>query len=177
MRYYPNDILVDHGTWLEIDISTKKYPEKVMCIDVDDWERISAIQRKRVSAFSPDRSGKMLYASVNFDLKQKLIHRLVMSEPRSRIDHVDRNGLNNCKINLRLCSASQNAHNTGIRSDNTSSVKGVYFNKKAGKWEATLIKAGKFYYLGGYQLIEDAIAARRNAEVQMLGEFAPIGIQ
>lgn len=47
---------------------------------------------------------------------------------------------------------------------NTSGVRGVYFNRKRGKWIAQIMFKGKVHYLGGYSRIEDAAKARREGE-------------
>lgn len=54
---------------------------------------------------------------------------------------------------------------------NTSGIRGVYFNKKRGKWIAQIMFKGKCYYLGGYSQIEEAAKARRQAEERIYGEF------
>ena len=52
---------------------------------------------------------------------------------------------------------------------NTSDVKGVYYRKTRRKWIAQIMFRNKCYYLGGYDTIEDAARARREAEKQFLG--------
>ena len=54
---------------------------------------------------------------------------------------------------------------------NTSGVKGVYYSKTRGKWIAQIMFRNKCYYLGGYDTIEDAAQARREAEKQVFGDF------
>ena len=49
---------------------------------------------------------------------------------------------------------------------NTSGVKGVYYSKTRGKWIAQIMFRNKCYYLGGFDTIEDAALARREAEKQ-----------
>ena len=53
---------------------------------------------------------------------------------------------------------------------NTSGVKGVYYSKTRGKWIAQIMFRNKCYYLGGYDTIEDAAQARREAEKQFFGK-------
>lgn len=55
--------------------------------------------------------------------------------------------------------------------NNTSGVKGVYYNKKRGKWIAQIMFQQKCYYLGGFERIEDAAAARAEAEKNLFGNF------
>jgi hypothetical protein len=51
-----------------------------------------------------------------------------------------------------------------LSKNNTSGVKGVFWNSRRQKWEARLMFQGKVHYLGGYDNIEDAAKARREAE-------------
>ncbi len=55
--------------------------------------------------------------------------------------------------------------------NSTSGVRGVFFNRRSGKWRAMLKFQGKDHYLGEYVKIEDAMKARQRAEEQY---FAPL---
>jgi hypothetical protein len=55
--------------------------------------------------------------------------------------------------------------------NNSSGVKGVTFNKSAGKWQAKIgAGAGKAKHLGNFQTMEDAVLARASAEAEMWGK-------
>ena len=56
-------------------------------------------------------------------------------------------------------------------STNTSGARGVYYDKKSGKWRVRLRFRSKFYNLGSYQNFEDAVKARKEAEARVFGEF------
>ena len=86
-----------------------------------------------------------------------------------QIDHKDRNKGNNKIDNLRLVTTSENARNTGNRSNNTSGVKGVYFHKPYGKYRATIRVNNRRIYLGNFARLEDAAAARKAAELKYWG--------
>lgn len=58
-----------------------------------------------------------------------------------------------------------------ISKANTSGVRGVYFNKKRGKWVAQIMFKGRCHYLGGYLKLEDARKARQRAEEEVFGSF------
>ena len=87
-------------------------------------------------------------------------------------DHADRNQLNNRKYNLRKCSRQQNNRNKSIRSDNTSGITGVSFDKRSKKWVAEL-SGGDFRFRQHFNNFEDAVKARLEAENKYFGEFAP----
>ena len=89
-------------------------------------------------------------------------------------DHIDRNELNNQKSNVRPCTIQENARNCSLRSDNTSGVTGVSFDKRYDKWAAYInIDKNKRKFLGYFSDKQDAISARLQAEKKYFKEFAP----
>lgn len=78
-----------------------------------------------------------------------LMHREIMDPTKElQVDHIDGNGLNNQKHNLRICTNSQNAANLHRNKRNTSGYKGVSWNIGAKKWCAEIKCNGKKYNLG-----------------------------
>ena len=79
------------------------------------------------------------------------IHRLVAKaflpnvENKECVDHVDNNKLNNTISNLRWCDLSENQHNRRLNNNSTSSIKCIYWNKKANKWHAQIMLNNKKY--------------------------------
>jgi len=55
---------------------------------------------------------------------------------------------------------------------NTSGATGVTYRKSRKKWQAQMSVGNKLRYLGSFETKEAAIAARRNAERKIFGEFA-----
>jgi hypothetical protein len=85
------------------------------------------------------------------------LHRQLMSAPNGMdVDHVNMNGLDNRKSNLRVCTRSQNLCNRKVQARTKSKLKGVVWHKRAQKWMASLKYEGKHYYLGLFRLKEDA---------------------
>lgn len=102
-----------------------------------------------------------------------LMHRVILNAARDRqIDHIDGNGLNNCRSNLRACLQSENVLNVGLRSDNSAGLKGVSFDHRCGKWKAEISRSGKRTYLGYFPSAEGAHAAYKQASLTIHGEFA-----
>lgn len=67
------------------------------------------------------------------------MHRLLLGEPKNvKIDHVDGNGLNNRRKNLRFASDSHNQCNSRKRKNCTSRFKGVYWRKDRNCWQAQI---------------------------------------
>jgi hypothetical protein len=61
--------------------------------------------------------------------------------------------------------------NSGLKSNNTSGVKGVSWSKSKSKWRAHIMVSGKQLHLGYYDNIEAATGARMRAEQEQWGEF------
>ena len=101
------------------------------------------------------------------------LHRVITgAKPGQCVDHVDGNGLNNQRANLRLATTSQNAINRGPQRDNTSGFKGVYWYKHDGKWRAQIRVNGKGYVLGCFSDPAEAARAYDIAAMELHGEFA-----
>lgn len=145
---------------------------KVVIVDEVDYQELSAYN------WHVHRDGKRWYAisrqrTPKGGSHQIRMHRLIMNAPDGvDVDHIDGNGLNNTRMNLRLATRSQNSCNRNIRNDNTSGYKGVSFHRATGKWQATITVNGKSAYLGLYATAEDAGAAYDEVAGQIHGQFA-----
>lgn len=89
------------------------------------------------------------------------MHRLIMGFPTAEVDHINRNKLDNRRSNLRLVvvASVDNQQNVGVRADNTSGYRGVYLEKKTGRWRAEVMLRQRKHRLGGFATPEEADAA------------------
>jgi len=102
------------------------------------------------------------------------LHRFIMGLDRfdkTMCDHKNTNPLDCRKSNLRLVNKAQNEMNKGLRSNNTSGVTGVYWDKSMKKWNPKIGFKGKNIHLGYFDDIEDAIKERKEAEIKYFGEY------
>jgi hypothetical protein len=87
-------------------------------------------------------------------------------------DHINGVRSDNSIANLRLATQSENTCNRGPQYNNRSGTKGVCWVTLHGHWRAHICVRGQKMNLGAFQRIEDAAAARREAEEKYQGEFA-----
>lgn len=115
------------------------------------------------------------YLDVTIDRERYLLHRLAFMymgyEMPETVDHVDHNTMNNAWSNLRPASFSQNLWNCKLRSDSTTGVKGVSFNKEKGAYDAYFNAHGKRIRCGRFETLEDAASAVMKAREAHHGEF------
>jgi hypothetical protein len=109
--------------------------------------------------------------SRNYEASQ-LIWLYVYGQFIPRVDHKDRDGLNNRLINLRPATRSQNAANSNLSARNTSGYKGVYWSKKMNCWWAAITVNGRQKSLGCFDNPESAFEAYKIAATKAFGEFA-----
>jgi hypothetical protein len=103
------------------------------------------------------------------------LHRLLLGEPLDVfVDHVNSDGLDNRRANLRLASASQNQHNKAMQNNNTSGFKGVTWKANKRQWVARISCGGKSKHLGYFDTPEAAHFAYASASAAIHGEFGRV---
>lgn len=136
---------------------------KVAIIDAKDAPLVLARRWQVV------RIGKQWYARSN----REYLHRLLMSPPTGMtVDHINGDGLDNRRANLRIASHAQNHWNTGKQANNTSGYLGVTWSRQHRKWKAQIWAEGKMKCLGEFSCPIEAARARDAAAIRYRGEFA-----
>lgn len=105
------------------------------------------------------RRGKNVYLESRTPKGNISFHREVMGltfGDGKMVDHINMNGLDNRRINLRLTNRTENARNRGIPANNTSGYKGVSLIKSINRYQVTVCVDGKNYNLGRYETAEEA---------------------
>jgi hypothetical protein len=154
----------------KIDISTRKHPNTFSLVDDEDFAEINRHK------WSPDQRGDNFYVIARpygYKEKQVYLHRFLM-KPSSdlTVDHIDHNGLNNQKSNLRVCTQAENLRNRRLQSNNTSGYKGAYWHRTS--WVARIKHNGKNKHLGVFSDLIDAAKAYDAAAKEYCGEFAKL---
>ncbi len=152
-----------------IKIHSRKYSDLFSQVDDEDYAWLNLYQWN-VKTWKKD--SKVLYARTIPSQGRIPMHRMLFPE-HNKIDHIDGNGLNNQRNNLRLVTSVQNQMNIRKRGNNfTSSYKGVYWNKERKKWQVGIRINNKSIFLGRFNSeIEGAKAYDEKAK-ELFGEYA-----
>ena len=94
--------------------------------------------------------------------------------PENEIDHINHDGLDNRRSNLRICSHLQNGRNVLIQRNNKSGFKGVSFykTKKKNPWQAQIRSNGKKIHIGYSPTRLEAAKAYNETVLRLHGDFA-----
>jgi hypothetical protein len=108
------------------------------------------------------------YVATYINGKCTLMHHVVNTKPKTGLvtDHINRNKLDNRLANLRIVSQSINAQNIGKSVNNNSGYNGVSWSKANNKWESYITYNRKRKHLGLFSNLEDAVNARKVAELK-----------
>lgn len=107
---------------------------------------------------------------------QTRLHRIIMQAPPDLVvDHIDGNGLNNRRSNLRVVTQRENLINRGKFAPRSSRYKGVSFESSRGLWRASIWYGERHHHLGRYSSEEAAYEAYCIAALKNHGEFANLG--
>ena len=96
----------------------------------------------------------------------RIIFKMVTGIDADQVDHEDGNNQNNRFKNLRDVTGQQNQMNMKRASNNTSGTTGVCWSSSKKKWEAKIKVNQKTIHLGRFDDLQDAIDARKAAEVK-----------
>jgi len=91
--------------------------------------------------------------------------------PKNQIDHINGIRHDNRIQNLREATNSQNGKNRSSGKNNSSGVCGVYFEKQTQRWKAYIRVNYKNISIGRFDVFDDAVKARKEAEAKYFGEW------
>jgi hypothetical protein len=142
-------------------------------IDAADAELV----REHTWRAAPDWRGSGCYAATNTLTETGRhtlrMHRLIMGAPPDlEVDHINHDGLDNRRSNLRLASSGQNQRNRRPDNEHQSSPFKGTSRQSASSWCAKIRLNGKQVRIGTFASAEEAARAYDQAAKQHYGEFA-----
>lgn len=149
----------------------KKIPltqNKFALVDDDMYEELSKYKWfafKGVRSFYAGRSQQ-----VNGKARQVKMHRFIMNAPAGLyVDHINQDGLDNQKHNLRLVTASENSFNRPMNKNNKSGYRCIRWYKQTNKWMLQM----KDTTVGYFANLDDAVKTYNIKAKEYWGDFAP----
>ena len=141
-------------------IDSRKHGTHKVLVDKEDYHLVTD------KTMYLSKSGQFLYVRVGKD--KKFLHRLVTNAPKGKVvDHINRNTLDNRKSNLKVCTIQENLRNQK-RPNNKTGHTGVAVHP-SGKYTAQIKHNYKRKQLGIFDTIEQALKARKKAELELWG--------
>jgi hypothetical protein len=145
--------------------------ERIALIDDDDFETVSRFK------WCCDRQKDMrspIYAITWNKGKIMRMHRLILNaQPGQLVDHINGNGLDNRRSNIRICTIAENAHNIH-KTRGKSIFKGVSWHDKHKIWDVTITLDCTRIYIGTYKNELEAALAYDEAARKYHGVFASL---
>jgi hypothetical protein len=144
---------------------------KLFVYDAETGELTNRSSRGKAKA--GERSGTLKndgYRLIKIDgisyREHRVIWKLVHQQDPEHllVDHINGVPNDNRLANLRLATGSQQQKNKPLRSDNRSGITGVSWDKRTGKWRAAAKEGTDYLYLGEFDTLLDAAAARLSYE-------------
>ncbi len=141
---------------------------KFALVDDEDYEWLS--QWKWSVKKDGSSNAPLWYACRIQKTKWISMHGLILTAPSEfMIDHINGDGLDNRKSNLRITANQLNQlYSQRLRSTNTSSYQGVSWDKRKRKWRASLIRNGQIKHLGYFDDKLEASKVYQEAKQQLL---------
>lgn len=166
---------------MTIALSGRKGAGRVALIDDEDQPLVTPYPWWLVESKRKSGSLRGPYAQTEFRrgdgrLIKPHMHSLITGYPMT--DHINHDGLDNRRSNLRPATYAQNLHNQRLRDGTSSRYKGVCWHVNHRRWQAGLTIDSRYIYLGSFTSEEEAAVAYNAAALQAFGAYAclnPVG--
>lgn len=159
------------------DSNTREIPltqGKVALVDAADYETLAQWK------WRAERGGHTFYAGCGGGTYPRMsMHRIIMGDPKGMlVDHINHNGLDNRRSNLRICTRAENGRNRkpDLRVK-SSRHKGVWWSTEKSRWLAKIYVNGKRICLGTFTVEDDAARSYDAAALVHHGAFACLNFE
>ncbi len=117
---------------------------KFAMVDDENFDELNKYKwycSKRTKRANTEYAVRGVWLGKDKSMGKELMHRKILSITDRKIhaDHIDHNGLNNQKSNLRTCTATENLRNKLSVKNGSSKYKGVYHHKKRNYWVSAIV--------------------------------------
>lgn len=156
------EILLTRGYISIVDAIDADLSKWLWCAEVDKSGNAYAIRVEYTKGQKP------IIRRLHREIIARIIGRKLTN--KEQVDHINHNGCDNRRSNLRLATAAQNVQNRKRPKNNTTGYKGV--TRARGAFQASIEANGKSIYLGRRKTVEEAYALYCEAAKELHGEFA-----
>lgn len=156
-----------------VPLGGKKNPGRFALVDPEDAERVLSYRWcPAMVAQNGDR--QYLYAVSSKARPSRYMHRFILgiTDPKVKVDHINHNGLDNRRCNLRVGSHQQNLFNRRPNAHATSQYKGVHWVKSRERWRARIRFNGRDICIGDFEDEQEAAEAYDDAALMLFGSRA-----
>lgn len=145
-------------------------------VDDEDYEALSVFNWHAVKAKRTYYASR--YIRSNGKDSNIYMHRELLGIVGSPLigDHIDHNGLNNQRKNIRSGDVFLNMRNTSSRIGSSSKFVGVCWHKKDRKWQAAITTNGRQIHIGQFDSEYEAALARDVVAKRIQGEAANLNV-
>lgn len=146
---------------------------KMAIVDDSDYDYLNRYKWYTVKSLITYYAVRNIYSKNK--QQQIRMHNIILGTPKGvEVDHVNGNGLDNRRSNLRFCNRSENNRSQRLRCDNTSGFKGVTFRSRVQKtvYVARIGVNKKIIHLGYHLTAETAARVYDLAALKHFGNFA-----
>ena len=148
--------------YVKLYVYSKKCGLKVILLDIDELEKV------KLHEWFTMKNGNTTYVFTTINKYLLGMHRYILNlqkNDKNYVDHVNHNGLDNRKENLRICNNMLNQQNRKVNKQSKSGVIGVNWHPD-GYWMARIKVNQKNINLGYFKNKKDAIVSRKIAELR-----------